>query len=248
MEEQNSLANPELDKLFTESPELFPKNIAIVMDGNRRWARQRGLRDIEGHKKAIGAIKPLIKRAVKYGIKSITFWIFSTENIKRDEAFLEDIFSLARQHLSNRGLFGEITDMGGKVKLVGNLGIFPKDIAKMAADYVAQSNPKSHLIDVVMAFGYGGRDDIVRAVKNIIKDKLSENEVTEPLLQKYLDFKEDVDLVIRTSGRYRTSGLYIWQAAYSELYFTDTLCPDFNEVEFDSAIKEFTHRVRTFGR
>jgi undecaprenyl diphosphate synthase len=221
---------------------------SLMMGGNRRWARQRGLRDIEGHKKAVDAIKPLIKRAVKYGIKSITFWIFSTENIKRDEAFLEDIFSLARQHLSNRGLFGEITDMGGKVKLVGNLGIFPKDIAKMAADYVAQSNPKSHLIDVVMAFGYGGRDDVVRAVKNMIKDKLTENEITEPLLQKYLDFKEDVDLVIRTSGRYRTSGLYIWQAAYSELYFTDTLCPDFNEAEFDKAIKEFTHRVRTFGR
>ncbi|MBI4091290.1 undecaprenyl diphosphate synthase family protein, partial [candidate division WWE3 bacterium] len=133
------------------------------------------------------------------------------------------------------------------VKVVGDVSKFPSDISQRVLEYVSESKPSNHLIDVVFALGYGGRDEITRAVKEMMKDGVSAGVLNEELLTKYLDMQEDVDLLIRTGGMVRTSGLYIWQAAYAEMYFTDVLCPDFDASELEKAILDFTRRVRNFG-
>ncbi|MEK7595303.1 MAG: polyprenyl diphosphate synthase [Patescibacteria group bacterium] len=240
--------NQDLETLVKLSPALLPKNIAVALDGNRRWAKKLGLPEIEGHRVGVENTRRLIKRASELGVKSITFWIFSTENFRRDKNFLTDIFSLAREYLGNGKYFDELNALGAKVSFIGDLGSFPKDISEKVLYYVSKSKPSKHVIDVVFAFGYGGRDEIVRAVKKVVKAKISEDEITEEVLSKHMDFKEEIDLLIRTGGKVRTSGFLIWQAPYAELYFTDTLCPDFKEEEFDKAVSYFTECARNFGR
>jgi|SRR3989344_2469548 len=240
--------NDDIDSLYGKSPELFPKTIAIAMDGNRRWTKKHGLKEIEGHRVSIENMKAAISRAGELGVKSITFWVFSTENFRRDKEFLDAIFTLAREYLESGKYFSEIESRGGKIGIIGDVSLFPKDIAEKVMEYVRKSNPKEHKIDVNFAFGYGGRDEILRAVRKMIQDDISKTEVTEQKFSQYLDLKENIDLLIRTGGRTRTSGLLPWQATYAELYFTETLCPDFNVKEFEKAVLYFTSCVRNFGR
>ncbi len=237
-----------LEKLYKKSPELFPKTVAVAMDGNRRWAKAKNVPEIEGHRVGAECIKPVVERAAKFGIKSVTFWAFSSENFERDKNFLKAIFYLLREYLKNEGYFKELEQKGGKLKIIGDLSRFPKDIARGLRKYANLSNPKNYMIDVVLAFGYGGRDDVVRAVKKLVDEKVKSPQITEEILSKYLDMENDIDLLIRTGDRVRTSGLYAWQAAYAELYFTPTLWPDFTPQEFDKALLDFTTRVRNFGR
>lgn len=227
-----------------------PTHVAIIMDGSRRWAAEKNLKEIEGYQKGVGRIKELVRRAAEVGVRSITFWAFSTENWTRDKNFLKDIFWLFRHVLNNRrDFFDDLTRSGGRIHVLGDLSKFPKDIVEKINDYLKLPGPAKKLIDVNIALNYGGRDELVRAIKKIIETGHTAEEVTGDLVSQYLDTspQPDVDLMIRTGGNLRTSGFLLWQLNYAEFYFTNTYFPDFGSSEFDQALEEYSHRHRRFG-
>lgn len=223
------------------------RHIAIIMDGNRRWARQRGLEPEEGHDyAAMRVIKPIIERCVELKIPHVTFWAFSTENWKRDREEIKALFDIFRKGL--RTLAGELIAKGAQMRLLGDIQKFPKDIAEKALEAIASSRGNK-VITVTFALNYGGRDEILRAVKKIVKKGYKVREVTEELFSSMLDTAgvPDPDMIIRTGGEQRLSGYLPWQAVYAELYFTKTLFPDFTVEEFDKAVEELKKRDRRFG-
>lgn len=244
--------------------EKLPRHVAFIVDGNRRWARERGLRDIEGHAKAIDRVEEIIDRAGNLGIKYVTFWLFSTENWKRAEDFINDIFSLARKTIAGSYL-QRVAKKGGKINILGDLGRFPKDIQEAMLDGVKKTKDNDK-VTINLALNYGGRAEILRAVKRFIKEKMLdragsfanaqddegcdwEKELTEECFSSYLYTagQPDPDLIIRTGGELRMSGYLPWQAVYSEFYFTKTYFPDFDIVKFEEALREYERRDRRFG-
>ena len=223
------------------------QHIAIIMDGNRRWAKQKGLDPVKGHEHAaINAIEPLIEHCAKLKIPYVTFWAFSTENWKRDEEELSGLFNVFRFALGSLAL--KFIQKGAKLKILGDINRFPEDIAKKCLEMMSKSST-NHKITVTFALNYGGRDEIVRAVKKIIEKGMSENEITEQVISDHLDTAgiPDPDIIIRTGGDQRTSGYLPWQSVYSELYFTKTLFPDFTPDQLDQALTDFMGRDRRFG-
>jgi len=216
------------------------------MDGNGRWAQQRGLSRLEGHRAGVQNIRPIIKFLYSHGIKYVTLYAFSTENWSRPEDevngifhILEEIIFEESQELHRKGV--RIVHIGSLDGLSNNLQKSIKEAIKLTA------NNKDMVLGV--ALNYGGRAEIVDAVRRIINKGLKPNELDEKKFRKYLytaDFP-DVDLVIRTGGELRTSNLLIWQTAYSEYYFTPVLWPDFNEEELEKALQEYSRRERRFG-
>lgn len=223
------------------------KHVAIIMDGNRRWAKAHGLESVKGHEYAAkNAIEPLIEKCAELGIPYVTFWAFSTENWKRDENELKGLFDIFRFALGSLAL--RFIQKGAQLRILGDLNRFPKDIAQKSLEMITQSS-RNNKITVTFALNYGGRDEIIRAVKKIVAAKIPANEITEETLSSYLDTAgiPDPDLIIRTGGEQRLSGYLPWQSVYSELYFTPTLFPDFTPDQFTLAINEFLKRDRRFG-
>lgn len=224
-----------------------PKHVAIIMDGNRRWARLRGLDPVKGHEASVKqAIEPIIRHLADKKISYVTFWAFSTENWKRDEEEIKAIFDIFRMGLSTLAI--NLINSGARFRLLGDINKFPKDIAHKTLDLISKSKGNT-TITTTFALNYGGRDEILRAVKKIIKDKKKPEEITEDMFSSYLDTAgiPDPDLVIRTGGEKRLSGYLPWQTVYSELIFTPTLFPDFTPDELDKALAEYADRDRRFG-
>jgi len=223
------------------------KHVAIIMDGNRRWARSHGLDPVKGHEQAAkNAIEPLIQKCADLGIGYVTFWAFSTENWKRDEQELKGLFDVFRFALGSLAL--RFIQKGARLRILGDINRFPKDIAQKSLEMIAKSS-KNHKITVTFALNYGGRDEILRAIKKIMSDKVAPNKIDENLFSSYLDTAgtPDPDLIIRTGGEKRLSGYLPWQSVYSELYFTPTLFPDFSPDQLGLAISDFLKRDRRFG-
>jgi len=223
------------------------KHIAIMMDGNRRWARARGLNPVKGHQFAANhTIEPLIEKCVDLGIPYVTFWAFSTENWKREEKEVKRILEIFRLAFGTLAL--RFIKRGAKLNLLGDMSRFPEDISKKSLDMLTRS-ANNNKITVSFALNYGGRDEIVRAVKKIITDKIPADQITEEVFSSHLDTEgiPDPDLIIRTGGEQRTSGYLPWQSVYSELYFTPTLFPDFTPDKLMEAIDDFAKRDRRFG-
>jgi undecaprenyl diphosphate synthase len=218
-----------------------------MMDGNRRWARAKGLDPVKGHEYAANhTIEPLIEKCVDLGIPYVTFWAFSTENWKRDEKEVKgilDIFRLAFGALALRFI-----KRGAKLQILGDISRFPEDIIKKTLDMLSKS-ASNNKITVSFGLNYGGRDEITRAVKKIVAEKIPVENVTEDIISNHLDTAgmPDPDLVIRTGGEQRTSGYLPWQSVYSELYFTPTLFPDFTPDKLMEALDDFAQRDRRFG-
>lgn len=228
----------------------IPKHVAVIMDGNRRWAKERALEAIEGHKLGVERIKELVQSAAEKGVKSITFWAFSTENWTRDKNFLKDIFRLFRHVLNERrDFFNDLVESGGQIHILGDVSKFPRDIVDKINDYLREPGPKEKLIDVNIALNYGGRDELVRVIKKIVDEGHTADEITVDLINQYLDTagQPDVDLMIRTGGEIRTSGFLLWQLTYAELYFTKTFFPDFGKEELEKALEDYSVRNRRFG-
>lgn len=228
------------------------KHIALIMDGNRRWAAKHGLGPVDGHKFAAEkTIKPIVEHAIKRGIKYLTLWAFSTENRKRDKSELQGLFKIFRDALKTN--LRELEGMGVKVNIIGDIDWFPKDIPSLARAFVEKTK-KNKKITVSFALNYGGREELLRAISKLL-DKIKNQErninqtITEGEFSSYLDTSglPDPDLVIRTGGNMRLSGYFPWQAAYAELYFTATLWPDFTPEEFDKALNDYSQRTRRFG-
>src|SRR5574344_868643 len=227
-------------------PAKLPVHIGIIMDGNGRWAKQRGLPRTSGHKEGLTVAKKIISAAAKLSIPYVTLYTFSTENWKRTQDEVGYLMNLIRSHL--RAEFDFYKQNGIRIEHIGNLAGLPEDVRN---EIIAAKKETAHFTGttVVLAINYGGRDEIVRGVQKIISANTPAQSVTEELLSKSLDIPAlpDVDLLIRTGGEKRLSNFLMWQTAYAELVFTDTLWPDYNESEFIQNIISFQNRSRRFG-
>lgn len=223
------------------------KHIAIIMDGNRRWAKERGLDPVKGHEASVKqAIEPIIRRLADLKIPYVTFWAWSSENWKRDKEEIKGVFDIFRMGLSTLAI--NLINSGARFRLLGDINKFPKDIAQKTLNLVSKSKG-NNTITTTFALNYGGRDEILRAVKKIVKAGVKSEDITEEKFASYLDTAgiPDPDLIIRTGGEKRLSGYLPWQSVYAELYFTDILFPDFTPEQLDKAIDEFRNRDRRFG-
>jgi undecaprenyl diphosphate synthase len=224
------------------------KHIAFIVDGNRRWARKKGLSLTAGHKLAANKrLEEIVDCCLKSGISYATFWVFSTENWKRGKKFALMLFKILRAGLKRN--IEKFIKNGVKLNTIGDLTRLPKGLVKDIEAVKKQSKHNKKLV-VTIAINYGGRDEILRAVKRVCKEKKNIDKLTESEFANFLDTADlpDPDLIVRTGGDKRLSGFMVWQAQYSELYFTKTLFPDFGKKEFNRALKEFNLRQRRFGR
>lgn len=232
-------------KNIVESTNL--RHIAIIMDGNRRWAKEKLLPSAVGHQKGVETLKATMRRFDDYGIKYMTVYAFSTENWNRKAEEVEFLMGLLAKTLS--GELDEMHNENVKIKFLGNLSELNENIIKIVNN--AEEKTKDNTgVNLNIAFNYGSRDEIVNAVKNIAKTGIDPDEITEELISKNLYTKDipDPDLLIRTGGEKRISNYLLWQLAYSEIYVTNAYWPDFNDDELVKAILEFQHRNRRFGK
>lgn len=221
-----------------------PTHIAIIMDGNRRWAREHNLQVLAGHQKvADEVLEPLVEHAASRGVKYITFWAFSTENWNHETKEVEGIMSIFRHTIRKR--WQRLHEKGVRVRVIGDVSKFASDIRKALEDVMQQTQQNSK-ITAIFALNYGGRDELVRAIKQLSdREQVSEQDVSEALDTKGIP---DPDLIIRTSGEQRLSGFLPWQGVYSELYFPSWHMPDFTPQKLDEAIEEYGKRKRRFGK
>ena len=230
--------------------ELLPKHVAIIMDGNGRWAKKRGVPRIVGHRAGAEALRKVSRFAGRMGIEYITVYAFSTENWKRSEQEVSDLMSLLMQYLKNAEK--ELAGDEVRIRVIGDKSRFSLELQK-EMDRVENATENNRACTVSIALNYGSRDEIVGAVKKIAKDvlenRVSADDICEDTISEnlYTYYMPDPDLVIRSSGEMRLSNFLMWQLSYSELYFTKTLWPDFDEDEFTKAIEEYIHRNRRFG-
>ena len=225
---------------------IIPEHIGIIMDGNGRWAEKRYLPRVAGHKEGIEAVRRTVKAADKYKIKYLTLYSFSTENWKRPKEEVDFLFYLMEENLKKEG--EELNKNNVKVRFSGRRWVLPENLVKIM-DYVENLTKENTGLNLIFAINYGGRSEVVDAVKEIIKNGYKEADVNEDLIRKFLYLPDvpDADLIIRTSGEKRISNFLLWQSAYSEFYFTPVLWPDFDENEFLKALIEYQKRKRKFG-
>lgn len=225
----------------------LPKHVAIIMDGNRRWAKNKGLPGFTGHKKVVEeTIEQIIQRAGEMGVEYLTLWAWSSENWRRPGAEVKAIMKLFRWALMHQA--ERMIKKGARLKVIGDIEAFDPDIQEGIRKMIEKS-ANNDKITVTFALNYGGRDEVVRAFKKLVDAGTESSEITKELISENLDTAgiPDPDLIIRTGGEQRLSGFMIWQAEYSEYYFTDRLMPDFTPSDFEAAISEFQRRERRFG-
>ena len=223
-----------------------PVHVGIIMDGNGRWAKMRGLPRTAGHKEGLEVAKKIVKACAELNIKYVTLYTFSTENWKRAQEEVGYLMGLIRGHL--RAEFEFYKANGIRIEHIGDLAGLPPDVAEEIVKAKKETENFTGLT-VILAINYGGRDELVRSVKKIVSSKIAENDINEKLISDNFDIPElpDVDFLIRTGGEKRLSNFLMWHSAYSELLFTDTLWPDYTPQEFKSNIEEFYKRTRRFG-
>lgn len=229
----------------------IPQHIAIIMDGNRRWARKRGLQIIRGHRKvALELIEELADYCLLKNISYLTLWAFSTENWKRSHQEVKLLMDLFREMLADN--IEKLHNKGIKIEVIGDISRFEPDIQTQVKEGLEKTKNNEKLV-LTFGLNYGGRDELVRSVKKIsekaINDEIKIAEIDEVLISQQLDTANlpDPDLIIRPGGEKRLSGFMPWQSVYSELYFSDVLMPDFNSQELEKALEDFAARQRRFG-
>lgn len=235
------------------SRENLPQHVAVIMDGNGRWAKQRGLKRTEGHKVGAEVFRTIAKYCSDLGIKHVTFYAFSTENWKRSKAEVTAIMNLFRKYLDEMQRRAEENDEAGyNIRFIGSREGMPKDIVKLMNTVEERSKDKSNTY-VNLAVNYGGRAEIVESVKKIAEKvkngTLKIEDITEDTVSAgiYTAGQPDPDLIIRPSGEYRLSNFLLWQSAYAEIYVDDVLWPDYTPEDLDRALEAYAKRNRRFG-
>lgn len=223
-----------------------PAHVAIIMDGNGRWAAQRGLARIEGHEAGTENIRRITFKAGELGIKYLTLWAFSTENWRRPQHEVDGILQLL-----GRAIASETQDLhaqGAQLRHIGDLDALEPHLQASIRDAIELTKHNDRLV-LTLAFNYGGRHEILRAVQLIAEEGIPVAEITEETIAErlYTSSIPDPDLIVRTSGEFRTSNFLIWQAAYAEWFFTPKLWPDFGPDDLTAAVQEFAGRDRRFG-
>ena len=224
----------------------IPKHVAIIMDGNGRWAKEKGKLRVEGHRKGAENIEKIIDYSIKLGVKYLTVYAFSTENWKRPEAEVKALMKLFAKYLDDKK--EELKKQGVKLLVTGTEENIPNKLLKKIRDteeYLSDCDQ----ITFNIAFNYGGRKEIVDGINKILKENRGNEEINEEEFKKYMYRPEipDPELVIRTSGEFRVSNFLLWEIAYSEFYVTNVYWPDFDEREYDLAIASYNKRDRRFG-
>ena len=224
----------------------IPLHIAIIMDGNGRWAQARHRPRVFGHQAGVKTVRRIVEDAADLGIKHLTLYSFSTENWTRPKAEIAALFQLLKKYVDDD--LDTLNANNVRVRIIGSRDGLKPDLLKVI-EKVETRTEKNTEFFLNIAFNYGGRDEIIRAVKDLVRDGFAPEDITETVLEKYLDTSDipDPDLVIRTSGEQRISNFLSWQAAYAEFVFTDVLWPDFTRADLEAAISEFQRRDRRFG-
>ncbi len=240
----------EKDAVAPSQPAGAPSHVAIIMDGNGRWAAARGLSRSAGHKEGTAAARRAVEAARDLGLKYLTLYSFSTENWRRPASEIRDLMSLLRQFIGDE--LPQLKREGVRVTIIGDRRTLEPEIRLLVGRAEKETAANSAFF-LQIAFNYGGRDEIVRAAKKLAEDvaagRIRAEAVDESLFAKALDTSAipDPDLVIRTSGEMRISNFLLWQAAYAEYVFLDVLWPDFDAAHFAGAINDFNARERRFG-
>ena len=227
-----------------------PAHIAIIMDGNGRWAKARGLPRAAGHERGVEALRRTVEAAGEIGVRYLTVYSFSTENWRRPAAEVNALFGLLKTFIKKD--LGRLKKEGVKINVIGRREGLPEDIAKLVEKAERETASNSDFV-LNIAFNYGGREEIARAARAVSADVASgvvqPEDVSEDVLASYLDTADmpDPDLLVRTSGEYRLSNFLLWQAAYSELVFFDVLWPDFDRAWLEKAVAIYSDRERRFG-
>lgn len=226
----------------------IPKHIAIIMDGNRRWAKARHLPDMKGHEKGADTLEKLVDQAEAMGVKTITVYALSTENIKeRAKREVLGLFNLFRKGYHSR--LKKMMKNGVKVTILGEMAGLPNTIKKII-ERLKKTYIQNESIKLNIALNYGGKKELVAAIKDIVKAGVDVSKINETIVERHLytNGQPDPELLIRTGGRSRLSNFLLWQTAYAEFYFTKTLWPDFDEKEFKKAIVWYQNQKRNFGK
>ena len=225
----------------------LPKHIAITMDGNGRWAKSKGKLRIFGHKNGVKAVRDTVEGAAEIGIEYLTLYAFSSENWSRPEKEVNALMTLLVSAINKEKK--TLMDNNIRLSTIGDINKLPIKAQKELQEAIIKTKDNTRM-NLVLALSYSGRGEIINAVQNIIKDGKKPKEINEDTFQQYLTTKSvpDPELLIRTSGEYRISNFLLWQIAYSELYFTETLWPDFRRTDLYKAILNYQSRERRFGK
>jgi len=229
------------------SPDELPRHVAIIMDGNRRWARNRGLSELEGHAAGVEAIRALLRHVVRRGVPVLSLYAFSRENWARSDDEVTGLFGLLEDAI--RSETAELRAQGVRVRLLGRLDELPEATRRSIGEALDETSGGQRLL-LNVAFNYAGRTELVDAFRRLVASGIAPEAVDEKTISAalYTAGMPDPDLVIRTGGEQRLSNFLIWQSAYAELYWCDVLWPDFGADAFDAALLEFARRTRRFGR
>ena len=227
----------------------IPKHLAIIMDGNRRWAKHRNKINVtEGHRSGADTLEDITRAAAELGVEYLTMYTFSTENFSRSKEELKGLFDLCVEFANKK--WQELQKEKIKVKVYGSLGMFPAFVEKAMKMLLEKTNVQDSRMTLGLCFGYGGRQEIVEACKSILEKGHKTDEIDEELFEKYLYTAgtPDVDLMIRTGGAERISNFLLWKLAYAEFYFTDKFWPEFTREDLKVALEEYADRERRFGK
>ena len=226
--------------------ENIPRHVAIIMDGNGRWAKARGLPRVAGHRAGTENLRTIIRASTKLGIKYLTFYAFSTENWSRPRAEIIGLMNILSDVIDRE--LEELNKEGARLIHIGHLDGLSKTLQDKVR-HAMEVTKENNCINIVLAFNYGGRDEIVNAIRHIVSDGINPQDINASLVSDYMFTKgiPDPDLVIRTSGERRTSNFLTWQSVYSEWYFPEVYWPDFNGEELKKAIEDYAARERRFG-
>lgn len=225
----------------------IPKHIGIIMDGNRRWASKKGLTAVQGHEAGVKALVEIVEHCLDLGVETLTIYALSTENWrKRARKEVQGIFNLLLRAVEEKK--EEYKKKGVRLAIIGDFQAFPRKVVKAIEEMLAIVKTQERL-KVNVALNYGGRDEIIRAVRKIVNQGIPAKKINEEMFGSFLytNGEPDPDFLIRTGGEERLSNFLLWQSSYSELYFTDTLWPDFSPRKLDEAILDYQKRQRRFG-
>ncbi len=237
-------------RLIKGTMERIPTHIAIIMDGNGRWAKARGKERYEGHIEGVASVKACIKAARKYGVRYLTLYAFSTENWGRPLAEVDALMQLFCQSVTKET--PELIEQGVQVRFIGRRDRFSDEVRERL-QHIENSTKEGNKLTLVLAFDYSSRDELVRAMQTLAekcqKGELKAEDIDDKTISAHLDTADmpDPDLVIRTSGECRLSNFMLWQASYAEMYFPQTMWPDFREEAFAKALEEYSQRERRYG-
>ncbi|TQR20952.1 isoprenyl transferase [Psychrobacillus vulpis] len=247
---EQTISNDLMKRKEIAQQEQLPDHIAIIMDGNGRWAKKRSLPRVAGHYEGMKTVKKITRFANEIGIKTLTLYAFSTENWKRPKLEVDFLMRLPEEFLGT--YLPELIEQNVRVKMMGNIETLPEHTKRAVMKAMERTASNDGLI-LNFALNYGSRDEIVQAVQKIVNEvqegKISTDTVSEELIDNYLMTKDlsEPDLLIRTSGEVRLSNFMLWQLAYTEFWFTDTLWPDFDEACLMDAIESYQKRNRRYG-